>query len=329
MKRIVGSLTAGLVLLLGLSFASPAAAQATVSATDIQRLQERVFDAEREIRQLRAANPDRASTLESELDELRDEVIYLKVKLRKEDNVTRAEYASLRDRIDDVSLEARSGSSSDRATTTHSSSGTGHSAHPGTSSAGSGTGVGAGSGSSSTSSTSRSTSTSSSTVEADIPVGTELDVRLQTTLNSGTTPVEERFEATTVEALRTDTGAVLVPAGSIVRGVVSDVKSAGRIERKGSLTLSFDQITINGRAYTMRASVAPFEGKGVKGDAAKIGTGAGVGAIIGGILGGFKGALAGILIGGGGVVAATEGQEVNLPAGTVLRIRLDTPIDVR
>jgi hypothetical protein len=43
----------------------------------------------------------------------------------------------------------------------------------------------------------------------------------------------------------------------------------------------------------------------------------------------MKGALAGILIGGGGVVAATEGQDVNLPAETVLRIRLDSAISVR
>ena len=58
----------------------------------------------------------------------------------------------------------------------------------------------------------------------------------------------------------------------------------------------------------------------------RIGTGAGVGAIIGGILGGFKGALAGILIGGGGTIAATEGKEVELPPGSVLRVRIDSPV---
>ena len=56
--------------------------------------------------------------------------------------------------------------------------------------------------------------------------------------------------------------------------------------------------------------------------------GAGVGAIIGGILGGVRGALAGILIGGGGTVAATEGNEVDLAPGTVLRVRLDAALDV-
>jgi hypothetical protein len=41
-----------------------------------------------------------------------------------------------------------------------------------------------------------------------------------------------------------------------------------------------------------------------------------------------KGALAGVLIGGGGAVAATEGKEVDLPQGAVLRIRVDSPVDI-
>ena len=52
------------------------------------------------------------------------------------------------------------------------------------------------------------------------------------------------------------------------------------------------------------------------------------GAIIGGILGGFKGALAGVLIGGGGTIAATEGKEVELPQGSILRLRLDSPLQI-
>jgi hypothetical protein len=39
--------------------------------------------------------------------------------------------------------------------------------------------------------------------------------------------------------------------------------------------------------------------------------------------------VAGILIGGGGVVAATPGNDVELQPGTILRIRLDQPPDVR
>jgi hypothetical protein len=123
---------------------------------------------------------------------------------------------------------------------------------------------------------------------------------------------------------------VIVPAGSVMRGVVSSVKKAGRLERTGSLTLAFDRITINGRSYPIRATVVDaLESEGIKGEAGKIGTAAGVGAVIGAILGGAKGALAGILIGAGGTVAATEGKDVDLPPGTVLRVRLDSGLNVR
>ena len=79
-----------------------------------------------------------------------------------------------------------------------------------------------------------------------IPVGTELDVRLQDTLSSDRNQVEDRFTATTVVDLEVD-GRVLIPAGSEMRGVVSSVHPAGRVDRKGSMTLSFDQITIANR----------------------------------------------------------------------------------
>jgi hypothetical protein len=141
--------------------------------------------------------------------------------------------------------------------------------------------------------------------------------------------VEDRFEGTTIVDVRQD-GQLLIPAGSVVRGIVTDVKEAGRLDRKGSLALSFDQITVNGRAYPMRGTLTEaLESGGYKEDAAKIGAGAAVGGIIGGILGGLEGALTGILIGGGGVVAATEGEDVELPPGTVLRLRLDQDLMLR
>jgi hypothetical protein len=162
-----------------------------------------------------------------------------------------------------------------------------------------------------------------------IPVGQELDVRLQTALSSATATAEQRFEATTaVGLLQGDR--VLVPAGSTVRGVVQSAESAGRIDRTGRLTLAFDQITIEGRDYPMRAlATQVYESKGIREEAGTVGAGAGVGAIVGGILGGLRGALLGAIVGGGGVIAATEGKDVELPSGTIIRLRLDTPVQVR
>jgi hypothetical protein len=161
-----------------------------------------------------------------------------------------------------------------------------------------------------------------------VPVGQELDVRLQTSLSSETSTVEQRFEATTAVDLMQD-GRVLIPAGSIVRGVVSGVDRPGRIERAGKLTLSFDQIVVRGREIPMRAlATQVFQSGGIREEAGTIGAGAGIGGIVGGIIGGVQGAVLGAVIGAGGAIAATEGKDVHLPAGSIIRIRFDSAVNV-
>lgn len=162
-----------------------------------------------------------------------------------------------------------------------------------------------------------------------VPVGQELDLRLQTTLSSANAQTEQRFEATTAVDLLQD-GRVLIPAGSQVRGVVRDVKKAGNIDRVGSLTLAFDQMTVNGRNIPIRALATQiYESGGVREEVGTVGTAAGVGAIVGGILGGLKGAIVGASIGAGGVIAATEGKDVTIPAGSIVRVRFDSSARVR
>ena len=162
---------------------------------------------------------------------------------------------------------------------------------------------------------------------AVVPVGALIDVRLQTALNSGTAKVEQRFEATTMLDY-TEGSRVVIPAGSLVRGFVSSVRAAGRIDRRGSLTLSFDELRVGNRSYRLRASVTEaLDGK-MGEDIKRVGAASVVGAIVGGIIGGTRGALIGVLVGGGGTIAATEGADVDLPAGTILRIRIDQPVEI-
>jgi hypothetical protein len=297
---LMGTIVAGLAV--------PLAAQqsTTVTPADIQRLQDNVYLAERDVSQARSRDAARANQLQAELDDLRDEVVYLKVKLRKERALARSEYADLRDRIDDLRSRARGESTAAASVAPAGSSAAGTPRLP-----------------TSTPATPRPATAPPGTVE--IPVGTEIDVRLQHSLNSGTNQVEDRFEATTLVDVGVNSR-VVVPAGSVMRGVVTAVEPATRTNRTARMTVSFDQVTVNGAPYAIRGTVTQaIEGEGIKGETARIGTGAGVGAIIGGILGGFRGALAGILIGGGGTIAATEGKEVQLPQGAVLRVRLDSP----
>jgi hypothetical protein len=306
---------AGLVLA---ALATPAAAQqgSTVTQADVQRLQDNIYLADRDVQQARSRDSARATQLATELDDLRDEVIYLKVKLRKERTLSRSEWADTRDRIDDLRSRARGDAPAVSAAPPPPSS------SPVSSSASSTT----------ASPASRTPSTSSPAPVAgaiEIPTGTELDVRLQAPLNSGTAQVEDRFEATTLVDVSAS-GRVVIPAGSVMRGVITSVEPATRTNRTAKMAVSFDQVTVNGRAYPIRGTVTQaIQGEGIKGETGRIATGAGVGAVLGGLLGGFKGALLGVLIGGGGITAATEGKEVELPQGAVLRVRLDSPVQIQ
>jgi hypothetical protein len=162
-----------------------------------------------------------------------------------------------------------------------------------------------------------------------IPVGQELDVRLQTALSSGTATPEQRFEATTAVDLKQG-DSVLVPAGSTVRGIVSSVEPAGKIDRSGKMTLAFDQLTVNGRDFPIRGlATQVYESGGIREEVTTVGTAGAVGAIVGGIIGGMKGALIGAAVGSAGVIAATEGKDINLQPGTIIRVRLDQPVEVR
>ena len=333
------------VLAIVLAVALPARAQ-TVTSADIQRLQDQVYQAGGDVSRLRSSNPDAASRLQSDLDDLRDDVVYLKVKLRKEGSINRTEYTDVQNRLQDLRSKATADNRSDTQGWATNSNRTG-AATPGANAGVTG-GVSGGqtgdvrstdstrTGTTETRRTDQGTRSSSDqptiprpASNSVIPAGQEIDVRLGSELSSATAQVEQRFEAVTVADLFQGNN-VLIPAGSTVRGVVSGVTKTTRMERKGSLTVAFDQLTVNGRDYPMRGTVTQaLESEGIKGEATKIGAGAGVGAIIGGIIGGVKGALLGVLIGGGGTVAATEGKDVTLPAGTILRVRLDTPPAIR
>jgi hypothetical protein len=308
---------AGLMLA---ALAVPASARQGTSVTqaDVQRLQDNVYLAERDVQQARSRDSARGSQLSAELDDLRDEVVYLKVKLRKERTLARSEWADVRDRIDDLRSRARGDSSAPTSSSSTTSS-----------SAAASTAVSSGVTQPPPRPQTASTSTPASTAGGtEIPSGTELDVRLQQPLNSGTVAVEDRFEATTLVDVSVNNRTV-IPAGSVMRGLVTAVEPATRTNRTAKMTVSFDQVTVNGRAYPIRGTVTQaIQGEGIKGETGRIATGAGVGAIIGGIIGGFKGAMLGVLVGGGGITAATEGKEIELPQGAVLRVRLDSPVQI-
>lgn len=290
-RRLPAAVAALLMLLAGAALAE---AQ-TVTRADIDRLEVLADDISADLDQARSRNAV-VGEMDVQLSDLRDEVTYLRVKQRRGERISRGDYDDLRTRLETLRSRSRAAASGI-----------------------SGGVAGA------TTSQQRARETYR---EGTVPSGTQLDVRLEQSLSSETASVEQRFEATLAADIYQN-DRVLIPAGSRVRGVVSSVDPATRTNRRGEMTLAFDQITIDGRSYPMRATLLEALEAEKSGEVKKIGGGAGVGAVIGGLLGGVKGALLGAVIGAGGTIAATEGSDVKLEAGTILRIRLDQALDVR
>jgi hypothetical protein len=164
-----------------------------------------------------------------------------------------------------------------------------------------------------------------------IPVGTSLPLELTTAVSSETAQVEMPVTARLRRAVSVD-GEIVLPAGTVVNGEVSEVDRAGRVKGKSRLGLRFTSVVIDGRRESLRTNPVSFEGEASKGeDATKIGAGAGIGAALGGILGGGSGAAKGAAIGGAagtGAVLATRGKDVELAAGAELNPTLATPVEV-
>jgi hypothetical protein len=276
-----------LIFVLGLGAALLAQA---VTEGDLARLEATAAEIGQRVENLKASDSTLAAEVERSLTLLKEDIVYLRVRLRREGTLQRADYTDIRDRLETLRVKSLGEKVTGQPVMTDDPRTGGE--------------------------------------VWVVPVGTEMDVRLQTALNSATAKVEQRFEATTLVDLRLG-GEVRIPAGTIVRGFVGSVRAAGRVERKGSLTLAFDEILLPRGTSRLRASVTQaLDGKSSE-DISRIGTGAAVGAIIGGLIGGGKGVLLGVLVGGGGTIAATDGSDVTLPIGTVLRLRIDAPLEIR
>jgi hypothetical protein len=172
--------------------------------------------------------------------------------------------------------------------------------------------------------TSSGRSRSESARDVSIPDGTEVAVRLERSVSSKTARPEDRIEASVAEPVRVD-GVVAIPSGARVRGIVQAVEPASRPAHGGRLELSFDSLeTAEDRMVPIRSRVVSLKEDSV--DKSKVGIGAAMGGILGAVLDGGKGALIGVLVGGGGAMVGTKGDEVELPAGTVLTLRLERPV---
>lgn len=172
-------------------------------------------------------------------------------------------------------------------------------------------------------------------VRLTVPEGTQVHVTLSTPVGSETSQVGDTLTATTTDAVVIG-DRIAIPAGSIVRGQVTEVvqgtKGLKISEKGGSIVLSFDKLTTpRGNSEPIDASITSMASSTGK-TAGIIGGSAAGGALLGKILGGStKDAALGAVLGGGigtGIAAGTKGKAVKIPAGTGLTLTLDRPLNI-
>lgn len=165
--------------------------------------------------------------------------------------------------------------------------------------------------------------------EVTIPAGTTLSVSVLSNLASNTSKVEDVVKAALANPLVID-GVTVVPKGAEIRGVVSDAKQSGRVKGKASIGLAFDRLTVRGETHQIETAPVVLEAQDKKSDDVKKGgIGAGLGAVVGGIAGGGTGAAIGAVAGGAGAVLGTKGREIEVPAGTVVNVLLQSPLTLK
>lgn len=163
-----------------------------------------------------------------------------------------------------------------------------------------------------------------------LAAGTAVEARLESAVATDKNRVGDPVVLRTTESVVTN-GRTAVPAGSVVHGTVTHVRAAGRVKGAAELTVRFTELELpNGQRFAITCE--PYR-QAAKGDgkesAAEIGGGAAVGGVLGGVLGGKDDVLKGAAIGaavGTGVAVATKGEQIVLPAGRTLRVRLASPV---
>jgi hypothetical protein len=151
-----------------------------------------------------------------------------------------------------------------------------------------------------------------------LAAGTQLDLLLQTPLDAGSLKVDDRFEAIAISSVA-ERGTELTLAQATARGFVGSVRASGGA--RSTLTLAFETLVADGKAQRLRGAVVQIFEPRKSAEGARLGAAGGPPR--------ERVPLAGVLLDGAGTITATDGRNVRLPAGTILRIRLDQPVQVR
>jgi hypothetical protein len=164
-----------------------------------------------------------------------------------------------------------------------------------------------------------------------VPSGTALTITLNSKITSETAQVGDSWTGVVKNNVQVGEKTV-IPAGSVVRGIVTAAKPAAKGDR-ALLDIAISSMTVEGNDYTAHATTeAIVAGSTRARNLGAIAVGTGAGAALGGAVAGKKGALIGGLIGAAGsagAVAGTKGYQVVLKEGTELTFSMTQPVSIK
>jgi hypothetical protein len=169
-------------------------------------------------------------------------------------------------------------------------------------------------------------------VDLTVPSDAVLGLQIERTVSSELARLEDKVDARVTRDVRVS-DRVAIPAGSTVRGSVTEVDKGGRMKGRARLAIRFHTIVLaDGTQLGLKTDPVVREGQSPGGEsAAKVGGAAIGGAILGAILGGGKGAAIGAGVGAAGGTAAAmtnDRSPATLTAGTTVTVRMMAPVTV-
>ena len=168
-----------------------------------------------------------------------------------------------------------------------------------------------------------------------VPVGTEVPVRTEETIDSGTAVEGQTFAAEIDSDVRDANKDVVIPRGANAQIVIKSASQGGKIRGASDLVIDLQSVSIGGQQYALSTADLAQTGKDGVGEnkrtAKYVGGGAAVGAIIGAIAGHGKGAAIGAgsgAVAGGAAQVLTKGGSISIPAESLLTFKLDQALKV-
>jgi outer membrane lipoprotein SlyB len=167
--------------------------------------------------------------------------------------------------------------------------------------------------------------------------GTRIDATTTSTISSQHGVAGDGFTALVVSDVRDSGGTIVIPAGSVMQGSVTEVSPASSDRSAGTLTLAVSTVTVGATPYGVDATIDSLmtvnDTRGVeKADVARTVGGAAAGAILGKVIGGnSKGTIIGAVAGaatGAAVSALVKDMDIVLPEGSHLMLTLKQPLTV-